>query len=66
MVTLQALSDLYDVYLDTEPHVDGHFTANFVDLKAGAKIQTRFIPIDPKADVSRIKVKVRTLNELYQ
>ncbi len=66
VVTLQALSDLYDVYLDTEPHVDGHFTANFVDLKAGAKIQTRFIPIDPKADVSRIKVKVRTLNELYQ
>ncbi len=66
VVTLQALSDLYDVYLDTEPHVDGHFTTNFVDLKAGEKIQTRFIPIDPKADVSRIKVKVRTLNELYQ
>ena len=66
VVTLQALSDLYDVYLDTEPHVDGHFTTNFVDLKAGEKVRTRFIPIDPKADVSRIKVKVRTLNELYQ
>lgn len=66
VVTLQALSDLYDVYLDTEPHVDGHFTANFVDLKAGQKVQTRFIPTDPKDDLTQVKVKARTLNELYQ
>ena len=66
VVTLQALSDLYDVYLDTEPHVDGHFTANFVDLKAGEKVRTRFVPTDPKADLTKVKVKARTLNELYQ
>jgi beta-mannosidase len=66
VVTLQALSDLYDVYLDTEPHVDGHFTTNFVDLKAGEKVRTRFVPTDPKADLTQVKVKARTLNELYQ
>lgn len=66
VVTLQALSDLYDVYLDTEPHVDGHFTTNFVDLKAGEKVRTRFVPTDPKADLTKVKVKARTLNELYQ
>ena len=66
VVTLKAESDLYDVYIETVPHVNGHFTSNFFDLKAGEKVQTRLVPADPKADVSRVKVKVRTLNELYK
>jgi beta-mannosidase len=65
VVTLKAESDLYDLYIDTEPHIDGHFTSNFVDLKSGDKLTTRLIPADPSADVSQVKVKARTLNELY-
>ena len=66
VVTLKANTDLYDLYIDTEPHIDGHFTRNFVDLKAGEKLRTILIPVDPKADVSNVKIKIRTLNELYQ
>jgi len=66
MVMLKAGSDLYDVFVDTDPHIDGHFTRNFVDLRAGEKMTTRFVPVDPKADVSSVRVKVKTLNELYQ
>ena len=65
VVTVKAESDLYDLYLDTEPHIDGHFTSNFVDMHAGDKMTTRFVPADPSADVSRVRVTARTLNELY-
>ena len=65
VVTLKAESDLYDLYIDTDPHIDGHFTRNFVDLPAGQKIRTIFIPTDPKADVSNVKITVKTLNEIY-
>ena len=63
--TITAETDLYDVYIDTEPHINGHFTRNFFDLKAGESVTTTLIPADPKADVSHVKVTVRTLNELY-
>ncbi len=66
VVTLKANTDLYDLYIDTDPHIDGHFTRNFVDLKAGEKLRTILIPVDPKADVSNVKIKIKTLNELYQ
>lgn len=65
VVTIKAESDLYDVYIDTEPHIDGHFTSNFFDLASGKKLTTKLIPADSHADVSCVKVKVRTLNELY-
>ncbi len=65
VVTLKAESDLYDLYLDTDPHIDGHFTRNFVDLKAGQKLTTTFVPVDPKADVSNVNVTIRTLNDIY-
>ena len=65
VVTIKAESDLYDVYIDTEPHINGHFTGNFVDLRAGEKLVTRLIPADPSADVGNVKVNVRTLNDLY-
>ena len=65
VVTLKAETDLYDVYIDTDPHIDGHFTHNFVDLRAGEKLTTTFIPVDPKADVQNVKIKVKTLNEIY-
>ena len=65
VVTLKAETDLYDLYIDTDPHIDGHFTRNFVDLPAGQKIRTIFIPTDPKADVSNVKITVKTLNEIY-
>lgn len=63
--TVTAKSNLYDVYLDTEPHIDGHFSNNFFDLKAGEKKTVTFCPVDPTADIRNIKVTVRTLNELY-
>ncbi len=65
VATIKAESNLYDVYLDTYPHVNGHFTTNFFDLNAGESITTTFIPADPKADISNLKVTIRTLNELY-
>ncbi len=65
VVTLKAETDLYDVYIDTDPHIDGHFTRNFVDLKAGQEIRTQFNPVDSKADVRKVKIKVKTLNEIY-
>ena len=65
-VHFQALSDLYDVYLDTEPHINGHFTRNFVDLKRNEQMHTTFIPADPKVDLSNVEIQVKTLNELYQ
>ena len=65
-MTLKALSDLYDVYIDTDPHIKGHFTRNFVDLHEGQTLRAVFIPTDPKADVRRAKIKVKTLNEIYR
>ena len=65
VVTLKAHTDLYDVYIDTEPHVDGHFTRNFVDLKAGQKLRTILIPTDPNASTENVTIKVKTLNEIY-
>ena len=64
-VTIIAESDLYDLYLDTDPHIDGHFTRNFADLRAGEKLRTVFIPVNPKADVSKVKITVRSLNDIY-
>ncbi len=65
LVTIKAETDLYDIYIDTYPHIDGHFTSNFFDLKAGEKRTIKLIPANPQADVSNVKIKVRTLNELY-
>ena len=66
IVHFQALSSLYDVFVDTEPHIDGHFSGNFFDLKKGEKKTVTFVPVDPKAGIKDVKVTVRTLNELYQ
>jgi beta-mannosidase len=63
-VTLTALTDLYDVYLETVPHLNGHFDMNFVDLKKGETLTSRFCPVDPKADVKKLEVRVKTLNEV--
>lgn len=65
-VTLTAETDLYDVMLQTDPHVDGHFSNNYFELRAGETLRSFFIPNDPKADLKNVKVTVRTLNELYQ
>ncbi|MBP3762748.1 MAG: hypothetical protein J6I49_02585 [Bacteroidales bacterium] len=63
-ILAQAVRDC-DLYLDTEPHINGHFTRNFLDLRAGQKLRTVLIPADPRADLRNIQVKVRTLNDLY-
>ena len=65
-VTLFSKNNLYDVFIDTEPHIDGHFTTNFFDLRAGEMFTTRFVPADPAADVSNVKVKIMTLNDIYE
>lgn len=66
VVILKAETDLYDVYIDTDPHIDGHFTRNFVDLKAGEKMRTTFIPADPNVKLLHVRTKIKTLNTLYQ
>lgn len=66
VVTLKAETDLYDVYIDTDPHIDGHFTRNFFDLKAGEKMRTTFIPADPNVKLLHVRTKIKTLNTLYQ
>ena len=66
MVHLRALADLYDVCLETEPHVDGHFERNYVDLHNNEQLHVKFIPYDPKADLSGVQVQVRTLNDLMR
>ncbi len=63
-VELAAQNDLYDVMLQTEPHIDGHFDRNFVDLKAGEKLTATFIPNNATADLSAVTVKIKTLNEV--
>ena len=63
-VTVQAETDLYDVYIGTEPHIDGHFTCNFFDLKAGESITTTLVPVDSKADIRNVKVTLKTLNDI--
>ena len=65
VVNLTAKTDLYDIYLETTPHINGHFTRNFFDLKAGESITTTLVPIDPKADVRKVKIAIRTLNDIY-
>ena len=63
-VTVKAETDLYDVYIDTAPHIDGHFTRNFFDLKAGESITTTLVPVDPKTDVRNVKATIKTLNDI--
>ncbi len=62
--TLTAESTLWDVMLQTQPHVDGHFDRNFVNLKAGEQFTAVFIPYDPNTDLSKIHIQVKTLNEV--
>ena len=65
VVTIKAETDLYDVYIETYPHINGHFTNNFFDLHEGEKMTIRFVPTDPSVDMHGIKVSAKTLNELY-
>ena len=63
-VTLKAQTNLRDVMLQTEPHVDGRFENNYFDLPAGNSVTLRFIPADPKADLSQVKVTLKCLNQV--
>ena len=65
VVTIKAETDLHDVYIDTDPHIDGHFTRNFTFLPAGQTLTSTLVPADPKADVGNVKIKIKTLNEIY-
>lgn len=64
-VTIEAQNLLRDVMLQTEPHVDGHFDYNYFDIGTGSSLTAHFIPRDPNADMSQVKVTVKTLNEIY-
>ncbi len=64
-VTIKAESDLYDVFIDTNPHIDGHFSTNFFDLKAGESITTTLKPVDRIMDIGNIELSVKTLNDIY-
>ena len=67
VVTITAQSDLYDVYIEPVPFVNGHFDRNFFDMKTGESRTVHFIPstIDNNADIPS-GASVRTLNSLYQ
>ena len=64
-MTIKAESDLYDVFIDTNPHIDGHFSTNFFDLKAGESITTTLKPVDRIMDIGNIELSVKTLNDIY-
>ena len=51
--------------LQTEPHVDGHFDYNYFDLNKGASLTATFIPLHPDADLSKVKVTLKCLNDIY-
>ena len=63
-VTLKAQTNLRDVMLQTEPHVDGRFENNYFDLPAGKSVTLRFIPADPAADLSHVEVTLKCLNQV--
>ena len=63
-VTLTAQTDLRDVMLQTEPHVDGHFSNNYFDLPAGQTAHIVFIPNNPNSDLSKTTVTLKCLNEV--
>ena len=63
-VYFQALTDIYDVCLETNPKINGHFTRNFFNLKRNQLIKTTLVPVDPNADINDIQIDVTTLNEI--
>lgn len=63
-VTLNAQTNLRDVMLQTEPHVDGHFSNNYFDLPAGQTAHIVFIPNNPNSDLSKTTVTLKCLNEV--
>jgi beta-mannosidase len=63
--TVEANNYLRDVMLQTEPHVDGHFDYNYFDLNKGASLTATFIPLHPDADLSKVKVTLKCLNDIY-
>ncbi|MBP5547782.1 MAG: hypothetical protein J6X58_02685 [Bacteroidales bacterium] len=64
VVTISAESDLYDVYIDTEPHINGHFDKNFFNLKKGEKAIATFLPVNENAEIKKVAISVKTLNEV--
>lgn len=63
-ITLTAQTNLRDVMLQTEPHVDGHFSNNYFDLPAGQTAHIVFIPNNPNSDLSKTTVTLKCLNEV--
>ena len=63
-VTLTAQTNLRDVMLQTEPHVDGHFRTNYFHLPAGQTAHIVFIPNNPNSDLSKTTVTLKCLNEV--
>lgn len=66
-VTIDAQSDLRDVMLQTEPHIDGHFSNNYFNLAAGNSLTVRFIPQQPLSQgmpISNVKVTLKCLNDI--
>ena len=64
-VTVKALSDLYDVYIEPSPFVNGHFDRNFFDLRKGETMTIRFKPSSSTETIQNKEVSVRTLNDIY-
>ena len=41
------------------------YSSLFVGILVGALLLAQFNPVDSKADVRKVKIKVKTLNEIY-
>lgn len=63
-VCIEAETALRDVWVETQPHVDGHFTSNFFDLEVGEKKTIRFVPWEPGQTMESVAVKIHSLNDL--
>ena len=64
-VTIKALTDLYDIYIEPTPFVNGHFDRNFFDLRKGETMTIRFKPSSSTETIQNKEVSVRTLNDIY-
>lgn len=62
-ISIIAHTDLMGVYIDFVPHVDGHFSDNYFDLKSGDSNDVVFYPRYPDAIIPDT-IQIRTINDL--
>lgn len=64
--TVTAHNRIMGFFIETLPHIDGHFDRNYLDLQPGQTVTLTFIPDDPSATIANLHYKVKTLNDLRE